>query len=117
MKQTITCINCPIGCRMTVETNGDEIVNIDGASCKRGADYAKQEAVSPRRMVTAVVNVPSCQTPLSVKTESPIPKDRIFDCMRAIGNAELKTPIRMGEVVCENVCGTGVNVVSTRDLP
>ena len=117
MKQTITCINCPIGCRMTVETDGDKVISVDGASCKRGVDYARQEAVSPKRMVTAVVNVKDCQLPLSVKTACPIPKDKIFDCMNAIESAELQTPIRMGDVICRDVCGTGVDVVSTRDLP
>ena len=117
MKQTITCINCPVGCRMTVETDGDRVVNVEGASCKRGEEYAKQEAVSPKRMVTAVVNVPGCPLPLSVKTAGPIPKDKIFDCMKAIEAADPKTPIQMGDVICQNVCGTGVDVVSTRELP
>lgn len=117
MKQTITCINCPIGCRMTVETDGDTVVAVDGAGCARGKEYAKQEAVSPRRMVTAVVNVPGCPLPLSVKTAEPIPKDKIFDCMKAIESSQLKTPIKMGDVICRNVCGTGVDVVSTRELP
>jgi len=117
MKQTITCINCPIGCRMSVETDGNTVLKVDGAGCKRGADYAKQEAVSPMRMVTAVVNVPGSPLPLSVKTASPIPKEKIFACMRAIEVADLAAPVQIGDVVCKNVCGTGVNVVATRDLP
>lgn len=117
MKQTITCINCPIGCRLTVETDGDKVVSVEGETCSRGVLYAKQEAVAPKRMVTAVVSVPGCKLPLSVKTASPIPKDKIFDCMKAIEAADLKTPIQMGEVVCKNVCGTGIDVVSTRELP
>jgi CxxC motif-containing protein len=117
MKQTITCINCPIGCRMTVETDGDKVISVEGATCKRGEEYAKQEAVSPKRMVTAVVNVKNCELPLSVKTKTPIPKDKIFDCMKAIESADLQAPIRMGEVICKNVCDTGVDVVSTRDIP
>lgn len=117
MKQTITCINCPIGCRMTVETDGNKVLKVDGASCKRGEEYARQEAVSPKRMVTAVVNVPNCELPLSVKTQEPIPKDKIFACMKAIESTDLKAPIKMGDVICQNVCDTGVDVVSTRDIP
>ncbi len=116
MKQTITCINCPIGCRMTVETEGDQVISVEGASCKRGKDYAKQEAIAPKRMVTAVVNVPGKSLPLSVKTSCPIPKDKIFDCMKAIECCNLQVPIKMGDVICENVCGTGADVVSTRDI-
>ena len=117
MKQTITCINCPIGCRMTVETDGKQVTHVDGAGCKRGETYAAQEAIAPKRMVTAVVNVPNCELPLSVKTREPIPKDKIFDCMKAITSADLRTPIKMGDVICANVCDTGVDVVSTRDIP
>ena len=117
MKQTITCINCPIGCLMTVETDGDKVLNVEGASCKRGNLYAAQEAVAPTRMVTAVVNVPNCPLPLSVKTANPIPKDKIFECMRAIESADLKTPIKIGDVVCKDVCGTGIDIVSTRNIP
>ncbi|MFH1513113.1 MAG: DUF1667 domain-containing protein [Bacillota bacterium] len=117
MEQTITCINCPLGCRMTVEVDGNKVTQVKGAGCKRGITYAQQEAVAPTRMVTAVVSVPECALPLSVKTASPIPKDKIFDCMRAIEAAKPSMPIRIGDVICKNVCGTGIDVVSTRELP
>jgi CxxC motif-containing protein len=117
MEKTLTCINCPIGCRMTVEIEGDKVTQVKGASCKRGEAYAKQEALKPTRMVTAVVNVPGSELPLSVKTASPIPKDKIFDCMKAIKNAKVAAPIHIGDVVCKDVCGTGVDIVCTRELP
>ena len=116
MKKTFTCINCPIGCQLTVDFDGDQVSDVQGAGCKRGIDYAKQEAVNPTRMVTAVVNVPNCETPLSVKTAAPIPKNKIFECMKAIECAEVCTPVNIGDVVCKDVCGTGVDVVSTREL-
>lgn len=117
MQQTITCINCPVGCRMTAEMNEKHDLQVKGAGCSRGITYAKQEAISPMRMVTAVVSVPNCTLPLSVKTAAPIPKDKIFDCMKAIESVKLSTPVHMGDVICMDVCGTGVDVVSTRDLP
>jgi CxxC motif-containing protein len=117
MEKTITCINCPIGCRMTVEMENGKVTEVKGASCARGVEYTKQEAVSPTRMVTAVVSVPGCELPLSVKTAVPIPKDKIFDCIKAIESLQLAAPVKMGDVVCKDVCGTGVDVVSTRDLP
>lgn len=116
MEKTLTCINCPIGCQITVEVEGDQVVQVKGNVCSRGLAYAKQEAVAPRRMVTAVVNVPGRELPLSVKTASPIPKEKIFDCMKAIEAAKIKAPVRMGDIICKDVCSTGVNVVATRDV-
>ncbi len=116
MEKTLTCINCPIGCQITVEVEGDQVVQVKGNVCKRGLDYAKQEAVAPRRMVTAVVNVPGCEIPLSVKTASPIPKEKIFDCMKAIAAAKIEAPVKMGDIICKDVCATGVDVVATRDV-
>lgn len=116
MEQMITCINCPIGCRMTVNVENGAMVSVTGNSCKRGMEYAAQESVAPKRMVTAVVAVHGCKTPLSVKTRAPIPKNKIFDCMAVIEKLSLNPPIRMGEVVCANVCDTGVDVIATKTV-
>lgn len=117
MEKTFTCINCPIGCRLTVKINGGTVTQVTGNACPRGVQYARQEAVAPTRMVTAVVNVPGHELPLSVKTAAPIPKDKIFDCMKAIEAAQISAPVKIGDVVCKNVCQTGVDVISTRNLP
>ena len=52
----------------------------------------------------------------SVKTKGNIPKEKIFACMDAINHAKIQAPVRIGDVVIENVCGTGVNVVATRNI-
>ena len=117
MEKTFTCINCPIGCQLTADVEGSQVLHVEGAGCARGIAYAKQEAVNPTRMVTAVVNVPGSELPLSVKTAAPIPKEKIFECMQAIETANIATPVCIGDVVCKNVCGTGIDVISTRDLP
>ena len=57
MEQQITCINCPVGCRLQVVVENGEVKSVTGNSCNRGITYAKQECVAPRRMVTAVVPV------------------------------------------------------------
>ena len=36
--------------------------------------------------------------------------------MRALDEVELTAPVTVGQVVIENVCGTGVNVVSARTM-
>ncbi len=116
MEQLITCINCPVGCRMTVNVENGAVVSVTGNSCKRGVTYAAQESTAPMRMVTAVAPVQGCNMPVSVKTRTPIPKGKIADCMQAIMALRLATPIAMGDVVIANVCGTGVDVIATKTV-
>ncbi len=116
MEQTITCISCPVGCRMQVVTENGQVVAISGNGCKRGEVYARQESVAPLRMVTAVVPVAGSKVPLSVKTKSPIPKKDIYCCMQQIMGLELKAPISIGQVVLDNVCDSGVPIIATKSV-
>ncbi len=116
MKQLITCISCPVGCRMEITVEGEKVVSITGNGCKRGEVYGRQESISPERMVTAVVQISGRRMPLSVKTKSPIPKKDIARCMREIHALRLNPPIRMGQVLLENVCGSGVPVIATKTV-
>lgn len=118
MKETqlLTCISCPVGCRMTVEIEDGQVTSITGNACKRGEVYARQESIKPLRMVTAVAPVAGSAVPVSLKTESPIPKDKIAACMQEINSLQLRLPILLGDVLKENVAGTGVNLVATRTL-
>ena len=116
MEHQITRINCPVGCRMTVVVEDGKVVSVTGNTCKRGVAYAEQECVAPQRMVTAVVTVAGRKTPVSVKTRTPIPKVKIFDCMKELANTEIQAPVHMGDVVCPNVCGTGVDVIATKTV-
>ena len=113
----ITCINCPVGCRMQVTVEDGKVTAVSGNTCKRGYEYALQESVAPHRMVTAVVEVAGSPLPVSVKTREPIPKERIFDCMAELSRLHLQAPIHLGDVVCPNICGTGVDVIATRHIP
>ena len=116
MKQLITCISCPVGCRMEVVIEDGKVTSITGNGCKRGEVYGRQESISPERMVTAVVPVTGRRMPLSVKTKTPIPKKDIANCMREIRALKLDPPIRMGQVVLENVCSSGVPVIATKTV-
>ena len=110
----ITCINCPVGCRLTVEMENGAVVSVTGNTCPRGVTYAKQECVDPLRMVTAVVPVAGSGMPLSVTTRTPIPKKQIAACMKELAAVELTAPVAAGSVVLANVCGTGVDIIATK---
>ena len=116
MEQTITCINCPVGCRMTVTIEDGKVTNVTGNVCPRGKKYAEQECIAPERMVTAVVPVAGSILPVSCKTRTPIPKAKIFECMKELAATKVAAPVKMGDVVCTNVCGTGVDIIATKNV-
>ena len=115
-QQVITCINCPVGCRMTVTLEDDQVTVVEGNACKRGEAYARQECVAPMRMITASAPVEGRSMPVSVKTSAPVPKGMIAACMQAILNAAFVPPIKAGDVLILDVCGTGADVVATRHV-
>ena len=117
MEQTITCINCPVGCRMNVTlSERGEFVSVSGNTCARGAAYAQQECTLPLRMITAVIPVSGCVTPLSVKTSSPVPKKMIVPIMRELNRVQISPPVRIGQVILPNVLDTGSDIIATRNL-
>ena len=117
MEQTVTCINCPVGCRMTVSLSGTgEFISVSGNTCPRGAAYARQECTLPERMITAVIPVSGSETPLSVRTSRPVPKALIREVMRELSRLSLSLPIASGQVVLPDVLGTGADIVATRSL-
>lgn len=117
MEQTVTCINCPVGCRMTVTlSDAGEFISVAGNTCPRGAAYARQECTLPERMITAVIPVEGSPVPLSVKTAAPVPKSLIQDVMRELGRVRLSLPVSAGQVIIADVLGTGSDIIATRSL-
>ena len=116
-KKEFVCIRCPLGCNITVEMDGADIKSIAGNTCPRGADYVTKELTDPRRIVTSLVQVRDGELPVvSVKTASDIPKDKISDCIKELKRVTLTAPVHMGDIVVENICGTGVNIVATANV-
>lgn len=116
MIREITCINCPMGCQLTVTLDGEEVTKVEGNQCEKGKTYAMKEVTNPTRIVTGSVCVIGNDKVkmVSVKTERDIPKDMIFECARALDNITVKSPVKVGDVIIENVAGTGVNIIATR---
>ena len=113
----LICIGCPLGCPLTVEMEGNEVKSVSGNTCPRGDAYAKKELTNPTRIVTSTVRVSGGKLAMvSVKTQSDIPKDKIFDCVKALKDVEVPAPVKIGDVVLENVAGTGVNVIATKNV-
>lgn len=111
MEKKLTCIVCPIGCELVVSIE-NEIISVSGNTCKRGEIYAQNECTNPQRTVTSTV---LCEdgSLVSVKTDTTIPKDKIFECMQIINGTIVKLPISVGDVIIKNVFGS--NVVATQN--
>ena len=113
----LICIGCPLGCPLTVEMEGDEVKAVSGNTCPRGDAYARKELTNPTRIVTSTVRVAGGRLAIvSVKTASDIPKGKIFDCVKALKDVEVKAPVKIGDVIVENVAGTGVNIIATKNV-
>ena len=113
----LTCIGCPLGCALTVTLENDEVVSVTGNTCKRGDDYAREEVTHPTRIVTRTVLVEGGEIPMvSVKTQNDIPKEKIMDIMKEINALRVKAPVHIGDVLLENICGTGVNLIATKQV-
>ncbi len=114
MKELI-CIVCPKGCHLTVDE--EHGCAVTGNGCPRGAEYGRRELTAPTRVVTSTVRCIGAAHPrCPVKTDRPIPKALIFDAMAALDAVELHAPVHIGDLVLENVCGSGANFVVTRNL-
>ena len=114
--RSFICINCPLGCPLTVTLDNVKIVSVAGNTCKRGETYAVKEITAPARTVTSTVRVLGGERPVvAVRTKTDIPKDKIFVCMAAINAAAVYAPVRIGDVIIGNICCTGVDVIATAD--
>lgn len=114
MKELI-CIVCPNGCRLQVdEENGNQVT---GNRCPKGAEYGRTELQHPTRVVTSTVCCTGSVYPrCSVKTDRPVPKKKVRDVMWALDSVCLTAPVHIGDVIVSDLCGTGANLVATRNM-
>lgn len=114
MKRSLVCVSCPLGCPIEVEIENGQVISVRGNTCKRGDAYARTEVTNPVRSLTTSVKLEGgIHTVVPVKSSSPVPKDRMFDCMKEINGAVIKAPVKIGDVVIENICGLGVDIIAT----
>ena len=114
MKKNLICVSCPLGCPIEVEVENGEILSVTGNTCKRGDKYARDELTNPVRSLTTTVKLVDGNLPVvPVKSSKPVPKDKMFDCMKLINEATIKAPVKIGDVVIENILGLGVDIVAT----
>jgi CxxC motif-containing protein len=115
MKQ-ITCITCPIGCRISIETMNGQYV-ISGNKCAKGENFVMTELTSPVRSLTTTVRTAFADVPaLPVKTKGEVPKEKITEIMHELSKITITERTGIGETVVSNISGTNCDIIATSDI-
>ena len=110
MNRNLICIICPRGCSLTADI-GNDGVTVSGNACPKGQQYAVNECTNPVRTVTATIRVSNrYNTMVSVKTATPVAKEKMMDVMIALRNTKVEAPLAIGDVVLTDVCGSDIVV-------
>ncbi len=76
-----------------------------------------QEIFNPVRTLSTTLTIINGVLPLvSVKTNNPIPKSKIFDVMDVIANKEIEAPVVTGDILIENVLELHVDIIATKNV-
>ncbi|MDF2686135.1 MAG: hypothetical protein K0S55_1316 [Clostridia bacterium] len=117
--KTITCVTCPIGCDIEVDIENNKISEIRNNKCKRGYTYASAEVLNPVRILTSTIKFgkdSSIKKRLAVKSNIPVPKTMLLDCMQIIKKTEVNKSVKMGDVIISNILNTGADIIATRSM-
>lgn len=110
MLKNLTCIECPMGCAIEVEIEGERVISVKGNSCPRGKMYAENEVICPKRVVTSTVRAKD-GTMIPVKTAQPVKKAEMFEVMKKIASVHPALPVRIGDVLYRDIAD-GVDLVA-----
>lgn len=120
LKKDLVCIVCPNGCQVEAlieETPELKVLEVNGCTCEKGVEWAKQEIVNPMRTIASSIVVEQGDFELvSVRTDAAIPLGKIFDVMDAIKHKTVKAPVTIGAKLIENPAGVPCNIIATRNV-
>jgi CxxC motif-containing protein len=114
INKKIICIVCPKGCEINASYDEikKEILTLTGNQCKRGAEYATAECIAPMRTLTSTVRITGGGI-LPVRTNKPVPRELLFECMKVINRAEAPKGTKIGDVIIKNILGTGSDIIAS----
>ncbi len=118
MIREFPCVSCPMGCTLRVEFVGNDVLKVEGNRCSRGEAYAREEIADPKRVLATSVKVIGGTYPLvSVRTDRPIPRRLIPKVMEFVRSVAIPAPVRLGQIIVEDLLGTGAKLLATRAVP
>ena len=113
-ERQLICIGCPLGCMLTATLENGTVTSVSGNTCRRGDEYARKECTAPERTVTGTVRVNDGAVPVvSVRTSSPIPKEKVLELAAFMGKLTVQAPVHPGDVLVANVLDTGSDLLAT----
>ena len=114
----LTCIVCPIGCRLSVNWASDGSLEVTGNRCKRGEAYAREEFEDPRRVVTGTCAIESrTRSRLPVRSTAGVPVETIPAFLNVMYAQRVHAPIHIGDTVASAVAGTDIDLIATMTIP
>lgn len=115
MNKKITCIECPKGCSLSVDIENCRVVKVSGNECPKGEKYARAEVENPVRILTSAVlaeGLPLKMVP--VRTDKPIPKNKLMEAMGEVKKVRLKKAVKPGDIIIKNILNSGADLIATR---
>lgn len=113
MKEFV-CTTCPNGCTLQID---DINLTVSGNKCPRGETFAKQELTCPKRTICSSVKTTVPFFPVvSVKTNGEVDKKLIMKITNELSKIVINRPLPIGSVVVKNILGTGVDIITTKDM-
>ena len=117
IEKELVCVNCPMGCRVTVQLEGDTVLSVRGHSCPRGKAYAEKECVCPERILTSTVRITGAAHPvLPVITSKEIPLKMMTGAMEEVRKIRISAPVSEGDVILRNLLDTGADLIASRSM-
>lgn len=116
MTKEFICIVCPSSCRLAVSDDSGEI-SVTGNTCKRGLEHGISEFTNPMRMLTSTVAISGGTCPrLPVISTAEIPKEKLREALDAVYKTKAAAPVKCGDVLIENICGSGADIIASRSM-
>ncbi len=107
-KDSVTCTLCPNGCQVRWI---EESSTFEGNRCPRGAEFAEQERVAPKRTLTTTMRIAGDGKSLvPVRSEEMVEKSRLLEISKEIREVAADSPVEIGQTVLE--LAGGVTIVA-----
>jgi CxxC motif-containing protein len=116
-----------MSCALRIETGaggGFSSLSVTGNRCPRGAAYAQEEMLAPKRVVTATCAIAAepagrglyAPRRVPVKTIAPCPREKIPALLADIYKTTITLPVKAGDTVIADWNGEGIKVVAVRTV-
>ena len=110
----LTCTVCPKSCDLTITISEGKIEKVEGNICKRGITYATEEITAPARIITTTIATPLGRLP--VRSDKPLLKTDFRIYIGKIRQANVTIPVKIGDIILENIDGKGSNIIAAGNI-